>query len=126
MQRYCRRFWRWGCYLQWKNREEIQEPDKKQKWILTEKEIIAEPKAEEAEQEDDNENVKEYREINKPERGEKTIVFQVENRNDIEAGKRRRKKPRHQTEKLQNRKIKNRKKRGKTGSRKNRRRMKIS
>ena len=52
--------------------EEIQEPDKKQKMdIITGKEIIAEPKAEEAEQEDDDENVEsDTEEIDEPENEE--------------------------------------------------------
>lgn len=52
--------------------EEIQEPDKKQKIdIITGKEIIAEPKAEEAEQEDDDENVEsDTEEIDEPENEE--------------------------------------------------------
>ena len=52
--------------------EEIQEPDKKQKIdIITGKEIIAEPKAEEAEQDDDDENVEsDTEEIDEPENEE--------------------------------------------------------
>lgn len=51
--------------------EEIQEPDKKQKIdIITGKEIIAEPKAEEAEQEDDENVESDTEEIDEPENEE--------------------------------------------------------